>query len=100
MNIDRRTSSKNSFTSVNLSDDTDIQLIDLSALYDEEKALYYPRGFQSAVDGTLSVLPAGNATSHTVNLKVNAGVDYHYSIRRFRSTGTTGISNGDIVAWR
>lgn len=109
MNIDydRRIHSGMSFTLVNLSDTVDVRLIDLSAQYTNddlllrnESDLFFPRGFHANASGTLSILPSGNALTHPVSLEVTSGKSYRYGVRRFRSTGTSGISDGEIIAWR
>ncbi len=103
---DRRLGSANSFTPVNLSDSVDVMLIDLTAQYTnddgptlrDERTLRYCRGFHSDVDGVLSFISPGSGMINSIN--VQPGESYNYSVSRFRSTGSSRISNGDLTAWR
>jgi len=106
--FDRRISPANSFTLIStLSDTVDVRLIDLSALYTDddmlqksERDLRFPRGFHVNETGTLSILPAGNISGHAVSLYVVKGEEYRYSVRRFRSTGSSTFLANNIVAYR
>jgi len=104
---DRRISPAMSFTAVNLSDTSEVRLIDLSALSIDdgmlntnERGLYYCRGFHCNTDGTLVIESVGNISGHTVSLSVKDGMYYPYGVKKFMQTGSTGISNGQIIAVR
>jgi len=103
---DRRISPANSFTPVNLSDTVEVKLIDLSAEFTNddgpkirsEQDLRYCRGFHSNVDGGLSFVAPGSSIVNYIEVK--PGGSYPYSIKNFRLTGSTRISDGNLVAWR
>lgn len=106
--LDRRISPANSFTLItSLSDTVDVRMIDLSAQYTDddmlqvsERDLKFPRGFHVNETGTLSILPAGNIGGHAVPLYVVKGETYNYSVKRFRSTGSSTFMASNIVAYR
>lgn len=94
-------------TLVNLDDNVDIQMTNLAARYtnddsynEDQRGLLYPRAIHSNVTGTVYVVPVGNADAHSVPLKLNAGSTYSYAIRRFLSTGASGVTSGQIIAIR
>jgi len=94
-------------TLVNLDDTFDVQLTNLAAQYyeddmynEDQRGLFYPRAFLANATGTLCITPVGNAVGHSVPVSVVAGSVYPIAARRFMSTGTTGISDGEIVAIR
>lgn len=105
--FDRRLGTAFSFTPVNLSDDSDVMLIDLTAQYTEddgavhfrnERTLRYCRGFHSNVDAVLSFIAPGSPIVNSIDIL--PGRSYDYGIARFRETGSSRISNGDLVAFR
>ncbi len=95
--LDQRITPCSNAVAVTLSDTVDTMLTDPSA-QDVDRDNKYCRGFHCNATGTLAVyFPE---LENSVSLSVIDGAYYPYSIKRFLSTGTTDITDGQIIALR
>jgi len=99
---DFRLGSGKNFIAITLSDSNDVFITDTTITDKTDENLigaYYPRGFHCSAAGTIYV---DDASGQLVNkpITLTAGTEYHYSFKRFRSTGASGITHGNILAFR
>lgn len=94
-NLDERTKCASTAKAITLSDTAEVTFEDK-----EEGTTKYCRGFCSTVTGTLAVIFAQDDALGSVALKVTEGAYYPFSIKKFLSTGSSGISANNIIALR
>jgi hypothetical protein len=91
--LDERTKCASAAQAITLSDTAEVTFADI-----EEGTTKYCRGFHASQTGTLACILAQDEIS--VSLRVIEGSYYPFSVKKFLSTGSSGLSAGNIVAMR